>query len=75
MNSVKNHLGPVLACQGIDNAAYYRLMADDPRHDMGDTGTADGFIGEGKRRLEAGTERVAGAKSEEVYRRFEQAAV
>jgi hypothetical protein len=74
MNSVKNHLGPMLAFKGIDNAAYYRLMADGPRHYMGYTGTADGFIGEGKRRLEAGTELVVGAKYVEVYRRFEQAA-
>ena len=25
-----NHLGPTLSFRGIDNAAYYRLMADDP---------------------------------------------
>ncbi|MDZ7585454.1 MAG: glycogen debranching protein GlgX [Thiobacillus sp.] len=35
--------------------------------------TADGFIGEGERRLEAGTELAVGAKSIKVYRRFEQA--
>jgi pullulanase/glycogen debranching enzyme len=69
-----NHLGPMLAFKGIDNAAYYRLMADDPRHYMDYTGTADGFIGEGKRRLEAGTKLAIGAKSIKVYRRFEQAA-
>jgi glycogen operon protein len=27
-----NHLGPTLSLRGIDNAAYYRLMPDDPRH-------------------------------------------
>ena len=26
-----NHLGPTLSFKGIDNAVYYRLMADDPR--------------------------------------------
>jgi isoamylase len=25
-----NHLGPTLSFRGIDNAAYYRLVADDP---------------------------------------------
>ena len=25
-----NHLGPMLAFKGIDNASYYRLMPDDP---------------------------------------------
>ena len=27
-----NHLGPTLSFRGIDNAAYYRLMADQPRY-------------------------------------------
>ena len=27
-----NHLGPTLCFRGIDNAAYYRLMPDDPRY-------------------------------------------
>ncbi|HUW37082.1 MAG TPA: glycogen debranching protein GlgX [Rhodocyclaceae bacterium] len=27
-----NHLGPTLSFRGIDNAAYYRLVAGDPRH-------------------------------------------
>ena len=27
-----NHLGPTLSFRGIDNAAYYRLMADNPRY-------------------------------------------
>ena len=33
-----NHLGPTLCFRGIDNAAYYRLVADDPRHYMDYTG-------------------------------------
>ncbi len=36
-----NHLGPVLAFKGLDNAAYYRLMADDPRYYMDYTGTGN----------------------------------
>jgi len=33
-----NHLGPTLSLKGIDNAAYYRLVADDPRYYMDFTG-------------------------------------
>ncbi len=33
-----NHLGPTLCFRGIDNAAYYRLVADDPRFYMDYTG-------------------------------------
>jgi len=33
-----SHLGPTLAFRGIDNAAYYRLVADDPRFYMDYTG-------------------------------------
>src|SRR6266545_3774603 len=33
-----NHLGPTLSFRGIDNAAYYRLVADGPRHYMDYTG-------------------------------------
>ena len=33
-----NHLGPTLCFRGIDNAAYYRLVADDPRYCMDYTG-------------------------------------
>ena len=33
-----NHLGPTLCFRGIDNAAYYRLMADDRRYYMDYTG-------------------------------------
>ena len=33
-----NHLGPTLSFRGIDNAAYYRLLADQPRYYMDYTG-------------------------------------
>ena len=33
-----NHLGPTLSLKGIDNAAYYRLVASDPRYYMDFTG-------------------------------------
>ncbi|MBI1734702.1 MAG: hypothetical protein HYR51_05950, partial [Candidatus Rokubacteria bacterium] len=33
-----NHLGPTLAFRGIDNASYYRLVADDRRYYMDYTG-------------------------------------
>ena len=33
-----NHLGPTLCFRGIDNAAYYRLMADNRRYYMDYTG-------------------------------------
>jgi glycogen operon protein len=36
-----NHLGPMLSFKGVDNAAYYRLMPDDPRHYMDFTGTGN----------------------------------
>nr|WP_205712155.1 glycogen debranching protein GlgX [Euzebya rosea] len=36
-----NHLGPHLSLRGIDNAAYYRLMEDDPRYYMDYTGTGN----------------------------------
>jgi glycogen operon protein len=36
-----NHLGPTLCHRGIDNASYYRLMADDPRYYMDYTGTGN----------------------------------
>ena len=36
-----NHLGPTLSFRGIDNKAYYRLMADDPRYYMDYTGTGN----------------------------------
>ncbi|HXV83887.1 MAG TPA: glycogen debranching protein GlgX [Candidatus Binatia bacterium] len=36
-----NHLGPMLCFRGIDNVAYYRLMADDRRYYMDYTGTGN----------------------------------
>ncbi len=36
-----NHLGPVLSLKGIDNAAYYRLVADDRRFYYDTTGTGN----------------------------------
>jgi isoamylase len=36
-----NHLGPMLAFKGIDNASYYRLLADNPRLYMDYTGTGN----------------------------------
>jgi glycogen operon protein len=36
-----NHLGPMLAFRGIDNASYYRLMPDDLRYYMDFTGTGN----------------------------------
>jgi glycogen operon protein len=36
-----NHLGPVLSFRGIDNAAYYRTVADNRRYYMDYTGTGN----------------------------------
>jgi isoamylase len=36
-----NHLGPTISYRGIDNAAYYRLLADNPRYYMDYTGTGN----------------------------------
>ncbi|HYC62148.1 MAG TPA: glycogen debranching protein GlgX [Thermoanaerobaculia bacterium] len=36
-----NHLGPILSMKGIDNSAYYRTMADQPRYYMDYTGTGN----------------------------------
>ena len=36
-----NQLGPTLSFRGIDNAAYYRLVADNPRYYMDFTGTGN----------------------------------
>jgi isoamylase len=36
-----NHLGPMLSFKGIDNSAYYRLMADNRRYYMDYTGTGN----------------------------------
>ena len=36
-----NELGPTLSFKGIDNASYYRLMPDNARHYINDTGTGN----------------------------------
>ncbi|MFB9165506.1 glycogen debranching protein GlgX [Arthrobacter psychrochitiniphilus] len=36
-----NHLGPTLSFKGIDNAAYYRLVEDEPQYYMDYTGTGN----------------------------------
>jgi glycogen operon protein len=36
-----NHLGPTLSFRGIDNAAYYRLVPDQPRYYLDYTGTGN----------------------------------
>ena len=36
-----NHLGPTVCFRGVDNAAYYRLMADNPRFYLDYTGTGN----------------------------------
>jgi isoamylase len=36
-----NQMGPTLSMRGIDNAAYYRLVEDDPRYYMDYTGTGN----------------------------------
>ncbi len=36
-----NHLGPMLSFKGIDNPAYYRLLAEDPRYYVDYTGTGN----------------------------------
>jgi glycogen operon protein len=36
-----NHLGPTLSFKGLDNPAYYHLVADDPRYYMDYTGTGN----------------------------------
>lgn len=38
-----NHLGPTMSFRGIDNASYYRLVQDDPRHYMDYTGCGNTF--------------------------------
>ena len=38
-----NHLGPMLSFKGLDNAAYYRPVADDRRYYMDYTGTGNSF--------------------------------
>ncbi|MBK8908093.1 MAG: glycogen debranching protein GlgX [Rhodospirillales bacterium] len=38
-----NERGPTLSFKGIDNASYYRLMPDNPRYYINDTGTGNTF--------------------------------
>ncbi len=40
-----NQLGPVLSMKGIDNAAYYRLVPDNPRYYKDYTGTGNSLNG------------------------------
>jgi isoamylase len=39
-----NHLGPTLSFRGIDNAAYYRLVDEDPQHYYDTTGTGNSLL-------------------------------
>ena len=36
-----NERGPTLSFKGIDNASYYRLMPDQPRYYINDTGAGN----------------------------------
>jgi glycogen operon protein len=36
-----NHLGPTLSFRGIDNAVYYKLSPENPRHNWDSTGTGN----------------------------------
>ena len=36
-----NELGPTLSFKGIDNRSYYRLLPDQPRYYINDTGTGN----------------------------------
>jgi glycogen operon protein len=36
-----NHMGPTLSFRGIDNATYYRLLPDEPRYYIDETGTGN----------------------------------
>jgi len=36
-----SELGPTMSFRGLDNASYYRLVADNPRHCINDTGTGN----------------------------------
>ena len=39
-----NHLGPTLSFKGIDNAAYYRLVDDNPEYYFDTTGTGNSLL-------------------------------
>jgi len=47
-----NHLGPTLCFRGIDNAAYYHLVPDDPRYYMDYTGCGNSVNGQHPRVLQ-----------------------
>lgn len=36
-----SEMGPTLSWRGLDNASYYRLLPDDPRYHINDTGTGN----------------------------------
>jgi glycogen operon protein len=36
-----SEMGPTLSFRGLDNASYYRLVNDNPRHSVNDTGTGN----------------------------------
>ena len=36
-----SEFGPTLSFRGLDNASYYRLVPDNPRHYINDTGTGN----------------------------------
>ena len=36
-----NEMGPTLSFRGLDNSTYYRLVPDNPRHCINDTGTGN----------------------------------
>ncbi|WP_376099215.1 glycogen debranching protein GlgX [Roseomonas sp. CCTCC AB2023176] len=36
-----SEMGPTISWRGLDNASYYRLMPDNPRHCINDTGTGN----------------------------------
>jgi glycogen operon protein len=36
-----SEMGPTLSWRGLDNASYYRLLPDNPRHAINDTGTGN----------------------------------
>ena len=47
-----NHLGPTLCFRGVDNPAYYRLLADNPRFYLDYTGTGNSVDTLGPRTLQ-----------------------
>ncbi len=47
-----NHMGPTLSFRGIDNAAYYRLVDDDPQFYMDYTGTGNSLNARGPQMLQ-----------------------